>query len=262
VNVNLGYAYTDAQDRQGTVSSQAISNFEETVRAISTQNILAPSQFSTRHNVTLATTFSQEFVKDLPTRFAFFVSAREGNPYSYVFDNPSVFGELDREDNILLYVPTGIDDPNVDFSNTTDEEEAEIFDFLERSGLSEFAGGVAPRNEFRDPWFVDVDFRFQQDLPMPIGGLRTIFYIDVENVLNLIDSGSNVLREVNRGDVGEGVPVFDVDGVNDQGQYIIDALESNVDGLFGLDPNDPDDGFEVVSNQSLWAVQFGLRFEF
>ncbi|MEM9262410.1 MAG: TonB-dependent receptor, partial [Pseudomonadota bacterium] len=163
VNVNLGYAYTDAQDRQGTVSSQAISNFEETVRAISTQNILAPSQFSTRHNVTLATTFSQEFVKDLPTRFAFFVSAREGNPYSYVFDNPSVFGELDREDNILLYVPTGIDDPNVDFSNTTAEEEAEIFDFLERSGLSEFAGGVAPRNQFRDPWFVDVDFRFQQD---------------------------------------------------------------------------------------------------
>lgn len=257
INVNLGYAYTDAEDRQGTVSSQAISNFEETVRAISTETILADSQFSNRHNVTLATTFRQEFVRELPTSFSFFVSAREGRPYSYVFDNPSAFGELDREDNILLYVPTGPNDPNVDFSNVSDPDA--LFAFLNASGLSEFAGGVGPRNAFRDPWFVDVDFRFQQDLPSFIGGLRSIFYIDIENVLNLIDSDKNILRTVNRSDTSEGVAAFDLDGVTGTGQYIIDDLEFSVNSLFD---GDRSTGFNTNSNASLWQMQFGLRFEF
>ncbi|MEM6537787.1 MAG: TonB-dependent receptor [Pseudomonadota bacterium] len=275
VNVNLGYAYTDAEDRQGTVSSQAISNFEETVRAISTQTILADSQFVNRHNVTLATTFSQQFVKDLNTRFSFFVSAREGRPFSYVFDNPGIFNEIDREDNVLLYVPNGPNDPNSDFSQVLDSDDnglpdaqgeanlESFFTFLDESGLSEYAGQVAPRNAFRDPWFVDVDFRFQQDLPTPVDWLRTIFYIDVENVLNLISSDLNVLETFDRGDVGEGVPVIRVDDdLNAAGQYVFSGgLRPEVSDLFGL-TDDANSGFQVNSNQSFWAVQFGLRFEF
>lgn len=258
INVNLGYAFTDAQDRQGTTSSQGISNFEETVRAVSTETILAESQFSNRHNVTLATSFRQELLRDLPTVFSFFVTAREGRPFSYVFDNPSLFGEIDREDNILFYVPTGPNDPLVDFSNITNLPG--FFQFLDESGLSEFAGQVGPRNAFRDPWFVGLDFRFQQDIPTPIDGLRSIFYIDVENALNLLDSESNLLRNFDRGDVGEGVPVTRV-SLNGQGQYVYSGLTNEV--LNG-DPTffNLENGLDVNSNASLWSVQIGLRFEF
>jgi len=257
VNVNLGYAFTDAQDRQGTTSSQAISNFEETVRAVSTQTILAESQFSNRHNVTLATTFTQEFIRDLPTVMSFFVTAREGRPFSYVFDNPSIFGELDREDNILFYVPTGPNDPIVDFSGI--DNVPGFFQFLDDSGLSEFSGSVAPRNAFRDPWFVGLDFRFQQDIPMPVDWLRSVFYLDIENALNLFDSESNLLRTFDRGDVGEGVPVTRV-SINDQGQYVYGNLRNEVTG--GGEFTTLQNGFDVNSNASLWSVQIGLRFSF
>ena len=259
INVNMGYAFTDADDRQGTTSSQAISNFEETVRAISTETILANSQFSNRHNVTLATTFTQEIVRDLPTALSFFVTAREGRPFSYVFDNPSIFGELDREDNILFYVPTGPNDPLVDFSGV--QNIPGFFQFLDDSGLSEFAGQIAPRNEFRDPWFVGMDFRFQQDLPMPASWLRSIFYIDIENVLNLIDSESNVLKTFDRGDVGEGVPVTNVGFNSATGQYEYSDLSNEIRG------GDPtylnlNSALDANSNASLWQMQIGLRFEF
>ncbi len=258
LNLNLGYAFTDAEDRQGTTSSQAISNFEETVRAVSTQTLLADSQFSNRHNVTLAASFTQQFIQDLPTAFSVFVSAQEGRPFSYVFDNPGIFGELDREDNILFYVPTGPNDPLVDFSGVTNVPG--FFQFLDDSGLSEYSGQVAPRNAFRDPWFVDVDFRFQQDLPMPVNWLRSIFYIDVENVLNLIDSGSNIRRTFDRGDVGEGVPVTSV-SINDAGQYVYSNLSNEIRGgapTYELFEN----ALDADSNASLWRAQIGLRFEF
>ncbi|MEM1193300.1 MAG: TonB-dependent receptor [Pseudomonadota bacterium] len=248
VNVNVGYAFTDATDRQGTVSSQATSNFEETVRAVSTQTILAPSQFSNRHNITLATSFTQEFLPDLPTAFSFFVTAREGRPFSFVFDNPGIFGELDREDNILAYIPVDENDPLVDFSGNSAEDQFAFFNFLSEVGLSDFAGQVGPRNAFRDPWFVDVDFRFQQDVPMPVDWLRSVFYIDIENVLNLIDSDANLLETFDRGDVGEGVPLARI-GLNQNGQYTFSNLATGPD-------------LEIASNASLWSVQFGLRFEF
>ncbi|MEO0879392.1 MAG: TonB-dependent receptor [Pseudomonadota bacterium] len=260
-SVNLGYAYTDATQVVGSLSSTATSNFEEVATVVPNQNFAAPSQFLNRHVVSLASTFRQEFVADLPTSFSFFVSAREGNPFSYVFEDDTgerVFGDSDDENRILLTVPTGPNDPLFDFSNVPADNLAELFAFLDSSGLSEFAGGFAPRNQFRDPWFVDVDFRFQQELPTLVDGLRSIFYVDIENFLNLIDSDRNVLRTFDRGNSREGVPVFEIDEINDQGQFVVNArgLESQITG------GSTGDIFDRNAAQSLWAVQFGLRFEF
>ena len=261
-SINLGYAYTDATQVVGSLSSTATSNFEEVAVISPNQPFAAPSQFVNPHVLSLATSFRQEIFRELPTTLSFFVQARQGQPFSYVFDDDTsedIFGDSDDEARTLLFVPTDENDSRFDFSNLTAEQTFALFNFISESGLSEFAGGFAPRNEFNDPWFVDVDFRFQQDLPDFVDGLRTIFFVDIENLLNIIDDDLNDLRTFDRGNTREGVPVFGIDSINSAGQFVIGnnngsgALESQLTGT---------DGFDLNPGASLWSVQFGLRFEF
>jgi len=256
-SLNLGYAYTDATVVASNLSSTANSSFEEVTTITPNQNFAAPSQFVNPHVVSLASTFRQEFIPELPTAFSFFVQARSGRPFSYVFDDDTsedIFGDSDDEARTLLFVPVDENDPRFDFSALSAQQQFDLFNFIAESGLSEFAGDFAPRNQFNDPWFVDVDFRFQQDLPDFLDGLRTIFFVDVENVLNLISNDRNVLRTFDRGNTLEGVPVFGIDSINSAGQFVVtNGLESQITGT---------DGFDRNPGASLWAVQFGLRFEF
>ncbi|MEM8770701.1 MAG: TonB-dependent receptor [Pseudomonadota bacterium] len=257
--INLGYAFTSAKDVNPTTSSTATSNFEEVALAVINNPVLAPSQFVNRHTISLATTFRHEFVRDLPTSFSFFVQAREGQPFSFTYDNntpTSLFGDSDNEERNLFYVPTGPTDPLVQFADGFDTDG--FFAFLDETGLNQFAGQISPRNAFRQPWFVDMDFRFQQDLPMPVRGLRSIFYVDVENLPNLISDGTNIFRSADSGDVAEGLPVLDAALSADGTQYVYSNFNP---GGGGFDPEVGIFADEIVG-ASLWAVQFGLRFEF
>jgi carboxypeptidase family protein/TonB-dependent receptor-like protein len=254
-SLNLGYAYTDATVVVSNLSSTATSNFEETAVAIINNPVAAPSRFVNPHVVSLASTFKQEFVRDYPTAFSFFVQARQGVPFSYAYDNntaTTLFGDSDNEERNLFYVPTGPSDPLVQYAAGFDT--AGFFTFLDESGLSEYAGQISPRGVFNDPWFVDVDFRFQQDLPDFLSGVRTLFFVDVENVLNLINNGSNVQRTFDRGDVGEAVPVLDASLSADGSQFVYSNFSTReISGTGGFDRN---------TGASLWSVQLGLRLEF
>ncbi|MEO1137188.1 MAG: hypothetical protein AAFW68_11390, partial [Pseudomonadota bacterium] len=78
------------------------------------------------------------------------------------------------------------------------------------------------------------------------GSDRFQVFVDIENALNLIDDGMNVFERYDRGNVDEGVEVYDIDIVG--GQYQITGF------------NDPE--LEQRVNPSVWAVQFGVRYEF
>ena len=123
----------------------------------------------------------------------------------------------------LFYVPTGPTDPLVDFSGMSAADQTALFAFLDETGLSEFAGQISPRNEFKNPWFHDLDFRFQQELPGVRKQDRAFFFVDIENLLNLVDDSLNNFREHDNGDVGEAVPVLDAacsDATCSSGQFI------------------------------------------
>ena len=252
---NFGYSYTRARDQNPTTSSTATSNFENVSTLTPNERVLGPSQFQNTHNISFAATFGQDFFEDLTSSFSLFLSARSGSPFSYTFDGDTgedVFGDSDDEERILFYVPTGPNDPNVTGAGLTPE----FFAFLDETGLSQFAGGIAPRNAFRDPWFVDLDVRFQQELPTFTDRFRSIFFVDIENLPNLISDGSNVLQRFDRGSGGnDAVPVVTVGFDDTTGQFIFDdtSLSSEITG---------GDGFDTFLNASLWQVQFGLRFEF
>ncbi len=247
-NFTFGYAYNDSDVVNPSNSSTASSSFEEVAVVTPNQPFLAPSQFVNNHNITIAARFSQEFIKEYPTRLNIFFNTQSGRRFSYVFDEDvdRDLGDSDDEARRLIYVPTGPSDPLIDTSLLTAAEITEAFAFFDSTGLSKYAGGFAPRNAFKDPWFTDMDIRISQDIPGFFGSDRFQAFVDIENFLNLIDDSSNVFERFDRGNVDEGVEVYDFDIVG--GRFLITDIK-DVDLEQRVDP-------------SVWAIQFGIRYEF
>lgn len=256
VNLSFGYAYTDATIGNPATSATATSNFEEVSVSVLNRPPLAPSPLFNEHNVTLAARFEQEFLPELTTAISLFYNGRSGRRFSFNFDDGgNDFGDSDNEDRNLLFIPE-LGDPNVIFSSPT--VEAQFNQFVAEQGLEEFRGSILPRNAFQDPFFNDLDIRFEQELPTFLNRFlpdaRALVFADVENFLNLINDDRNLFQQFSRGDVAEGVPVIDVtdngDGTFTYFNFDDDLLLENDGGLF-----------EVIA-PSVWSVQFGVRFEF
>lgn len=257
-NFNFGYAFTDNNERSPLTSSTAGSNFEN-VAVVDPRNVpLADSPFTNRHNITIGATYSMEFINNHPTQISLFYNARAGRSFSYVFEDGSgAFGEFDdNEDRALLYIPL-LDDPIVSFVDTLNRDDEVIqtaaearagFDaFIAENGLEQYRGQILPRNAFRDPWNHDMDIRISQSLPGFFGSDRFEIFADIENFLNLIDDGLNTSERFDRGDAIEGVPVIQAE-INDEGLFEFSNFDFN--------------GLEQEVDDSVWAVQFGVRYEF
>ena len=149
----------------------------------------------------------------------------------------------------MFYVPTGVTDPlyNSAASFGGDAQtQADFFAFLESSGLSDYAGGIAPRNEFESRWYTSVDLRIQQQIPVPgwRDTDRVIAYLDIENVGNLINDDWGYLEQV-RYEYFQ--PVANVDVQN--GQYVYNGF--------------PERSEERITNAaSIWQVQVGVKYVF
>ncbi len=260
LNFRAGYAYVDSKVGNPTTSSTATSNFEELAISDLNHPVLAPSQFANKHNITIAATFEHEFIEDHPTSMGIFFRARSGRPFSYTFDGDTgedFFGDTDDEERILFYVPTGPSDPLIDITGLSASDTTAFFSFLETSGLSEYAGQIAPRNEFEQPWSTDLDLRFQQDIPTPFEGHKMEVFLDFENFLNFLGDGNNVQRFADNGSVAEAVPVAPAAIVN--GQYVFTRFNPGGSSStnFGFDPiNDRD------VDDSVWRIQVGIRYKF
>lgn len=258
-DVNIGYAYTDAEEAQPGTSSVSTSNF----RNISTSDFnnlpLASSNYETRHNVTFNATYSEEFFRDLKTSFTAFFSARSGQNYSLTFNNTGAFGDTSSgggSQRSLLYIPTGPNDPNVVFAPGFDQ--AGFFELINRIGADKYAGGIAPRNAFRSDWVLDLDVRFQQDLPKVLG-LRSQFYVDIENLPNLITDEANLFRQVPFSFASSVVTLANPVGgtvANPQTAGGV-ALPYNFNA-FSATPAVQ----QLQINESVWQVSFGFRFDF
>ncbi|MBV7259016.1 TonB-dependent receptor [Erythrobacter crassostreae] len=260
VNVNFGYAFSDSQQTINFRSSTATSNFDNSP-AFDRQNLaVSQSGFETRHNITASLFFREEFIDGFDTGFGIFFRASEGRPYSLVFDDGRPFfnDSNSREQNALLYVPTGVNDPNV----SPDSDPAAVAALL--SALNDGTGLISDlnckftpgqtveRNQCRNEWFFDVDMRFSQELPF-IGSLTGItedrleLFVDFDNFLNLLDAGWNTRRALG----GFDGRVDLVDGAyDDEGRYIITNF------------NNGSSEANTFESNSAWRIQIGARYEF
>jgi hypothetical protein len=276
VNLNFGYAFTDSQQSPNARDATAGSFFDGTA-AFDPQNLgVSQSGFETRHNFTLSVNFREEFIEDYNTSLGIFFRASEGRPYSLVYDDatPTFRGSFSAEENILAYIPTGPNDPNIAPAifnaagvRTGGSDPAAVANFLDalnngvpigttgrrqQLNCNFTPGQTVERNQCRNPWVFDLDLRFSQELPF-IGKLtgikkdRVELFADVVNVLNLIDPEWNSVRTLGGGDGRVDL----VDGSYDsQGRYVITGFTA-AQGL-------PD----TIAAPSIWRVQIGARYEF
>ncbi|MBA4044825.1 MAG: hypothetical protein C0471_10455 [Erythrobacter sp.] len=258
-NVNFGYAFNDSQQAGNFRSATADSNFDGTA-SFDAQNVgVSQSGFETRHNFTLALNLREEFIDDYSTSIGIFFRAAEGRPYSLVFDDatPTFRGTLSAEENILAYIPTGINDPNISPLSNQAALQSYVNALNGQGIISELncqftPGQTIGRNTCRNPWTFDMDFRFSQELPFlgKVTGIKQDkieLYVDVANALNLIDENWNSVRTLG----GFEQRVALVQGSFDpQGRYVI----SNFNASQGR--------ADTAEGATAWRIQFGVRYEF
>jgi hypothetical protein len=259
--IGLGYAHLDSQTGNPVNSSTAWSSYEEV--AVEQLNVvgLAPSVWGNEHNIVLRARFRHEWADGYPFSVGMFFQRRSGRPFSYAYEDDTgedYFGDSDDESRILVHVPTGPADPLYDFSTCCADENdpddagdvAALFAFLERTGLSAYAGGIAPRNAFNSPWSSDLDIRIEQDFPVWSDHSLKV-YLDIENVLNLFSSSGNLKQYAHVDDVEEAARVLEVLGdVNNTDQFVVNDWYEE-----GHNWNrDVDD--------SVYRIQLGVRYRF
>lgn len=252
LSVGLGYSWLDAEVGNPVNSSTAGSAYEEVAVSVLNDVQLGPALWANEHNIVLRATFRHEWADGYPFSVGAFFQRRSGRPYSYTYEDDTVeqyFGDSDDEERILIHVPTGLSDPLYDFSQLAPGDAQDLMDFIARSGLSAYAGGIAPKNGFNSPWSTDLDLRFQQDIRLWNDHALSIFF-DIENALNLFfGDDENIFQYANTGDVEEGVRVLEVLGdTNNLNQFVVNRWY--------------EEGVNFDVDDSIWRLQLGVRYRF
>ncbi|HSM54490.1 MAG TPA: TonB-dependent receptor, partial [Erythrobacter sp.] len=261
VRFNLGYAYTDSENNRNNNSSTATSSFDIVAAADRQSSDVARSEYSSKHNFTLGLNMSEEFFGDYATSFGFLFIARSGRPFSVVWDNaPSeVLNDSSSGDfNSLMYIPTGVGDPNVVIADATFAQALD--DFISKTPcINKYRGQTLPRNSCSNPWFYDLDLRFSQELPGPMKAFgmkddKFRLFVDFDNFLNLIDSGSNVFKRYSYTEA-----LVRAAAIDSQGRYVYSPITAQYNASAGTTGfRDP----QVQSSSSLWKIQLGVSYEF
>jgi hypothetical protein len=238
LDVLVGYAYTEAEDVSPMTSSTAGSNFENTALVDINNPSAAGSNYVVPNRFTLRLDYEHAFFGDNFTQITLFGYFNEGQPQSYGMSSTDLEGDgfFGRH---LLYIPTGLSDPNVIFDPGFND--AEFFAWVESEGLSP---GLTERNQRNAAWSNRFDLRISQDIPL-WGNFKGRLYLKVFNLGNLLND--------DWGKATDSVfftPVF-VDSDVDQttGQFIYNEFN-----------NVPME--ETINNSSLWEARLGIDIRF
>lgn len=217
------YTYSDVDDVQGLISSQATSNFgRNPIGGHPNDPPLTNSSFERPHKIVVSATGQW----DLGSGFMLEVSpqyfGQSGQPYSYV-----ARGDLNGDgyrsgavsrDNDLIYIPLDAS-TEMAFRNAAD---AAAFEELIASEecLDEQRGRIMERNSCRNPWSDRIDLRAVLGIPGGLGDGQFQLVADVINVFGWeLNRTSNTDRGVEalrlRGRVGNavgGALLFDYTG--------------------------------------------------
>ncbi|MFT4956515.1 MAG: outer membrane receptor protein involved in Fe transport [Brevundimonas sp.] len=258
---NLSYTHLDTTDQHAGTSSVAASNYQNLAVFNPNNPEVSTSNYEIEDAIKLNVRYERAFFGDYRTRLNVFAQHRSGLPFSYTFaSNPGgMFGENYSANRQLLYVPqtdgsgvvTAGSDPIVTYGAGFDL--GAFNEFLQNTGLIEYAGQIAPRNGFQSEDVTTVDLHIAQELPAFFpGGARLELYADVENFGNLLNDEWGVIQQV-------GFPYLsnNVVAANCQVQTCA-AGPGNFYEYQQLRTNSA----AVFNNQSVWQVKFGVRYRF
>lgn len=176
---NLSYTRGDATEAQAIGQTTASGQWRRNVVFNQGQVEVGTSDFEIKNRVQLSYTREFEFRDGWRTRASLYYEGRSGNPYSWIYTT-DLNGD-GRNDNDLIAVPTGTDDPRFDFSAMSATDIGTYFDRLESLGLADYAGAIAPKNAFLEPWVNRLDLKISQQVPLR-GSARLELFFDFINL--------------------------------------------------------------------------------
>ena len=246
VNWFAGYTNMRANDVFELTSAQSESSYGRSVRADGENISAARSNFMVEHKFISSLDYTTQLIGNNDTRFSLVYVRKSGEPYSVTFDGYDDAFANDRSDGgyDAAYIPTGASDPNVVFASSAVADA--VMAHVNSSGLSSYKGTIVPRNAFNSPWNSSLDLRITQDIEV-MEGHKVIVYLDITNLLNLIDDDKGIITEYsNRSRQIE----LDRDNPYDsEGRY-------NIVGV------DPEDGLYVYNNNGQSSYQWNLGFKY
>jgi hypothetical protein len=171
-----------------------------------------------------------------------------------------VFGDsVSGNDNALVYIPTGLTDPNIapigaGANNSTQSAVESLIDFANGLGCAKkYAGRTVPRNSCTNDWYYDMDLSFSQEIPGPgrfFGRDDKIrLYATMDNFLNFLNGGANVQRRRSTHGLQD---IATTTGVDSAGRYIIKGYTGNT---FAADN-------QINFSSSVWRLKVGVSYEF
>ncbi len=251
LSIDGSYTRSDVKDVAALTSSTSSSNYGNNAFVDPNYAAYGRSIYEYRDQWKFGIDYKHAFFGDNETRFSLFGEYRSGRPYSLtMLDNSggrgAVFGTVGNLGNMLLYVPTTGTDPRVVFDSAASQT---AFDALVTTlGLDKYRGKIVPKNSQTSPDFFKVDFKVSQEIPAFLGGKFEVF-MDIENVLNLIDSDWGSLRQVQ---FPYNAAIVRVACAATSGNNCTQYRYSNV-----LAPNEV-----LQSRQSLYGIRVGARIKF
>ncbi len=192
---SLAYTFSRAEDRNGGLSSQAVSNWRfNHIPDNPNEAPLTRSLFDIPHRLIASLSYTFKYLKDYSTTVALFYEGRSGQPFSYVYD-----GDLNADgqvENDLIYVPQDQNDIVLVTVNgsTTTRAPLSTYQALDAyigrdDYLSGRRGQIAERYGAREPWINQLDFRLVQTIPNPVFAEHKLeISLDILNVLNLVNN--------------------------------------------------------------------------
>jgi len=251
LNVTMSYTHQDVEEVSPGSSSQAQSNYQYYVAKSRNQPFSARGDYEIEHSFKVTVGYEKEFFDGYKTNINLFYERRSGRPFSYTM---SMYQDGDFGDTVdfysqsayLAYIPSGADDPNVDWDNSVSWDELSAV--LDRAGIAP-GGYIMDRNSGTQPWVTNLDLSIKQQIPGFAEGHRGTLYFTIDNLANLLNSDWGVEKRLGYPQVD----LYDFGGLSDDGKYQIERLFN------GYAPQNYD---EYDIGASSWSVKLGVRYEF
>lgn len=195
LSIRFGYAHQNVKDLSSGTSAQAASNFSRYAAVDRNESTVGTAGYEIKHRFNFTLTYSHDFFAGYSSKFTIYGERRSGRPYSWTVGPGRAFGDNnsngggDDRNGYLPYIPAGPDDANVRYSGEFGWD-----DFV-AAGLDKYAGQIMPRNTESGRYTNTLDFKFEQQTPGFMDGHKGSFYIEIKNLLNMIDSSAGRVYE-------------------------------------------------------------------
>ena len=253
LRMSMSYTNQDITGANPGTSSRAQSNYQYNVNINRNDPLVGTTDFETKHRFVLNLGYKTQFYKDYNTTFDLFFSRRSGTPLSYtlgLYQDDDFGDQPDFYSNTIYlpYIPTGADDPNIDWDNS-DLNYDEMKELIDAAGLSGDAGGYASKNSQTQPWVTTLDLSITQELPGFTDDHKGVLYFTIDNLANLLNDDWGQVHEMRFPQQA----LWDLKGISDDGRYQI------TERFRGSDTRNWN---EFAAEESTWRIKVGMKYIF